>query len=163
FFSVSKSKLPGYIVPIFPALAVLAALALEGLGSRAWKRGLAGAGVFFILAAMAAPFLGRFASATTPASLFDAYAPWLVATSALAIAGLALAWRLEASSRMASLVAYSLTVFFAATLLIRGHEVFGRASSGVDLVPAIRAVAGDSVPIYSVRLLDHTLPFYLRR
>jgi hypothetical protein len=64
---------------------------------------------------------------------------------------------------MASVVAYALTVFFAATLLIRGHEVFGRASSGADLVPAIEAVAGPSVPIYSVRLLDHTLPFYLRR
>jgi len=33
----------------------------------------------------------------------------------------------------------------------------------VDLVAAIEAVAGPEVPIYSVRMLDHTLPFYLRR
>ncbi|MFX7898804.1 hypothetical protein ABTK12_19295, partial [Acinetobacter baumannii] len=29
FFSVSSSKLPGYIVPAFPALAIILALALE--------------------------------------------------------------------------------------------------------------------------------------
>ena len=50
-----------------------------------------------------------------------------------------------------------------ATATLRGHEAFGRRSSGADLVPAIEAVAGPEVTLYSVRMLDHTLPFYLRR
>ena len=45
---------------------------------------------------------------------------------------------------------------------MRGHEAFGRNSSGVDLAAALQGVVGTS-PIYSVRMLDHTLPFYLRR
>ena len=57
-----------------------------------------------------------------------------------------------------------MALFVTATVLLRGHEVFGRASSGVDLVaPVEAAMAGRDLPIYSVRLLDHTLPFYLRR
>ena len=42
-----------------------------------------------------------------------------------------------------------------------GHEVMGRRASGVDLVPAIKAVLKDDMPLYGVGVLDHTLPFYL--
>ena len=42
FFSVSSSKLPGYIVPAFPALAIILALALEKMPTRAiaWALGV---------------------------------------------------------------------------------------------------------------------------
>lgn len=46
-----------------------------------------------------------------------------------------------------------------------GHEAFGRSSSGIDLVPAVRAEMdrlGPDTPFYSVGTLDHTMPFYLR-
>jgi hypothetical protein len=43
-----------------------------------------------------------------------------------------------------------------------GHEVLGRKASGVDLVPAIQQQLTPEMTLYSVRLLDHTLPFYLR-
>ena len=38
FFSLSGSKLPGYIVPVFPALAILAAVALDRLDPAQWRR-----------------------------------------------------------------------------------------------------------------------------
>ena len=37
FFSFSSSKLPGYIVPIYPALAILGAVALERFTARRWR------------------------------------------------------------------------------------------------------------------------------
>ncbi|MGT2433890.1 hypothetical protein ACU4HD_43400 [Cupriavidus basilensis] len=42
FFSISNSKLPGYIVPAFPALAIVPALALEKMPTRAvaWSLGV---------------------------------------------------------------------------------------------------------------------------
>jgi hypothetical protein len=48
------------------------------------------------------------------------------------------------------------------TVALLGHEVMGRRTSGIDLVPAIRQVLKDDMPFYGVGMLDHTLPFYLR-
>ena len=163
FFSLSSSKLPGYIVPVFPALAVLAALALERLQLHQWQRCVLWAGLFFVMVFLAAPIVGRLGGGTTPVALYRAFEPWLIAACLLAVPGLAVAWQLAAKDRERSYAVYALTLFLAATLVLRGHEVFGRASSGINLVASIEAAAGPDVPIYSVLLLDHTLPFYLRR
>jgi hypothetical protein len=53
-------------------------------------------------------------------------------------------------------------MFVGASIGLLGHETLGRSSSGIDLVPAIRAVLKPDMPLYGVRLLDHTLPFYLQ-
>ena len=73
-----------------------------------------------------------------------------------------LAWFVNKRDVRLSVIVYALTIFAASTVLMRGHEVFGRSSSGVDLAVSLRSVVGEA-PIYSVRMLDHTLPFYLRR
>jgi len=164
FFSLSSSKLPGYIVPVFPALAVLAALALERIDAKAWKRNLMGAAAFLALAAAAAMFMDLPGGDAAGKAQFAAYVPWLLAACGVGLAGVALAWSAAMRQPALSVAVYALALFVAATVLLRGHEVFGRASSGVDLVaPAEAAMAGRELPIYSVRLLDHTLPFYLRR
>jgi 4-amino-4-deoxy-L-arabinose transferase-like glycosyltransferase len=57
FFSLSQSKRPGYILPVFPAVALLAADALCGLGA-AGRRRLAGALAALCALAAAAAWLG---------------------------------------------------------------------------------------------------------
>jgi hypothetical protein len=50
------------------------------------------------------------------------------------------------------------------TIAGTGHDVFGRESSGVQLVPAVKAAMARlpaDTPFYSVAKLDHTMPFYL--
>ncbi len=163
FFSASSSKLPGYVLPIYPALAVLAALALDRLAPERWRRQVLVAVAIWAIGIVAAPFLTRFGSPSTPAALYAAFSWWLAGGCALAVAGLVVAWRIGVREPRASIVVYALTLFVALSVVLRGHESFGRASSGVDLVAPIEHVAGPDVPIYSVRLLDHTLPFYLRR
>ncbi len=54
-------------------------------------------------------------------------------------------------------------MFIGTTIGMSGHETLGRTMSGVDLVPPIQAVLQPDMPIYGVRRLDHTLPFYLER
>ena len=44
-----------------------------------------------------------------------------------------------------------------------GHETLGRAVSGIDLATRVKALIPSNANIYSVRLLDHTMPFYLER
>ncbi len=163
FFSASSSKLPGYILPVFPALAVLVALALDRLSPVQWRRQLIGAAFVVVAVLAAAPFADRLAHTQADAGIYRSFATWLAIGGALATFGLAFAWRLKGGDARASKVAYALAFFVMATAALRGHEAFGRRSSGADLVPAIEAFMGPEVPIYSVRMLDHTLPFYLRR
>lgn len=164
FFSASGSKLPGYILPVLPALAVLAALALDRLSLRAWGRYLLcalGASVALTIASRA---VGEMANDTTPNTLFRAFVPWLAGAGMLMVAGVLLAWALQRRGRLtASIAAYALAMFAAASVAITGHETLGRSASGVDLLPPVQAVLTPQMPIYGVQLLDHTLPFYLGR
>lgn len=164
FFSASGSKLPGYIAPIFPALGVIAALALDRIGPQIWRRLLLGMAALTVIGLAATPLLGRSGDARTPAALFQTYALWVAAALAVALVGLAIAWAVQRSGRLlASITAYGLTLVVAMTIALVGHETFGRSSSGVDLAASMRAVLTPTMPVYSVHLLDHTVPFYLGR
>lgn len=163
FFSLSSSKLPGYILPIYPGLAIIAAVALDKLRPPQWGRHILIAGAFVVCALLTLPILARLGSLSTPNALYRAYVPWLAATWLVALVGMVVAWRFKFAQLDRSIAVYALALFAAETVAMRGHEVFGRASSGADLVPRIEAVVDPQMPIYSVRLLDHTLLFYLRR
>lgn len=164
FFSLSGSKLPGYILPMFPALAMLVALGLERLSARAWGRQLLGALIVSVLLMLASPLLGRLPGEGATNAALHTYAPWLGAAFALVAAGALLAlWQLRRGRLRGSMVAYGLAVFFGTTVGLVGHETLGRGMSGVDLVPAMRAQLAADTPVYGVRMLDHTLPFYLGR
>jgi 4-amino-4-deoxy-L-arabinose transferase-like glycosyltransferase len=162
FFSFSSSKLPGYIVPIYPALAVLGAVALDRFTPRRWNLQVVLALVFVACGLAATPYVARLGTESTPNEIYREFAPWLGAACALAMVGLAWSWFVNRRDLGRSIVIYALTVFAASTLLMRGHEAFGRKSSGVDLAASVQGIVGTS-PIYSVLMLDHTLPFYLRR
>ena len=163
FFSASGSKLPGYIVPMFPALALLAGLALDRLDAAAWRRQLTWMAAVAVLALATSPLVGRVPGGDGQADL-RSYGLWLSAACALAVAGVSTALWLNGRGRLGpSIAAAALAWFGATTVGLVGHETLGRSSSGADLVPAMNAVLTPEMPVYSVRLLDHTLPFYLRR
>jgi 4-amino-4-deoxy-L-arabinose transferase-like glycosyltransferase len=164
FFSASGSKLPGYILPIFPALAVLLALALDSMNTAAWKRQLTVALAIAVLALLACVPTRWFAEALGLSANFVAYLPWVGAAFGCMALGAGAARWLNARGQLdASIATYALAMFAGMTIATVGHEVFGRRSSSVDLVPAMQQALTSDMPIYSVRLLDHTLPFYLRR
>ena len=163
FFSASGSKLPGYIVPMFPALALLAGLALDRLDAAAWRRQLIWMAAVAVLALATSPLVGRVPGGDGQADL-RSYGLWLSAACALAVAGVSSALWLNGRGQLGpSIAAAALAWFGATTVGLVGHETLGRSSSGADLVPAMNAVLTPEMPVYSVRLLDHTLPFYLRR
>ncbi|HZE91563.1 MAG TPA: glycosyltransferase family 39 protein, partial [Rhizobacter sp.] len=164
FFSLSHSKLPGYIVPIFPALAILAALALDRLDLRRWNRQLVAMLCLAVLGLLACAWVGGPGASATQNAVSGRYAWWLVAACALAVAGLVAARAVNrAGHLLPSIAVYSLTLFAATTLGLLAHETVGRGTSGIALVAPMRAVLTPEMPIYSVQKLDHTLPFYLQR
>jgi 4-amino-4-deoxy-L-arabinose transferase-like glycosyltransferase len=164
FFSLSGSKLPGYIIPIFPALGILAAVALDRLTPKAWRFQVTVMLVLAGIGLMASPLVGRLGSANMPNAQFLSYVPWIAAACAIAVAGLAVGrWQARADTTLRSILTVSVTLFSAFSVGLLGHETLGRSSSGVDLVAPIKAILTPDMPIYSVRLLDHTVPFYLQR
>ena len=164
FFSLSSSKLPGYIIPVFPALAVLAALALERIEPRHWNWQVLAMAALALAGLLASPLVGRLSLGTPENAQYRDYAVWAAAACAVAVAGMLVAHRLNRrGSLMASITAYALSMFAAFTIGLLGHESLGLPRSGVALVPQIRTVLTPDMTVYSVRVLDHTLPFYLQR
>jgi 4-amino-4-deoxy-L-arabinose transferase-like glycosyltransferase len=162
FFSASGSKLPGYIVPIYPALAIIAAVALDALSERLWRRLLwTMAAVFALGCGVALAGAARLANE----AVLDVAHFLVGAALAAALALLATVVAVRLSDRrapFASRAAYALGAFLATTVAIVSHEAIGGPRSGAALVPAVQRVANERMPIYGVRYLDHTLPFYLR-
>jgi hypothetical protein len=60
------------------------------------------------------------------------------------------------------MAAYALAFFALVTIALRGHETFGLSSSGAPLAARVAPLLDQTMPLYGVRMLDHTLPFYLR-
>ena len=164
FFSASGSKLPSYVLPIFPALALLIGNTLASSGPRFALAQAAIAGLLAIALAAAASQATRYAAANLPAELLAGYVPWLLAaaTALLAAAGvsawLALRGRLKAATL--ALAFGSLVSLQAAT---SGHEALSPAYSAYHVADQIRDRLKPDVPFYMVDTFDHSLLFYLRR
>ncbi|MDB0539791.1 glycosyltransferase family 39 protein [Ralstonia solanacearum] len=160
FFSVSNSKLPGYIFPIVPALAILAALALEQADERMWRWQLKTFLGVSLVGLAACGYLATMSSEMYPNAVFARFAAFLAAAFLAAAVLTWLALRL-AARRFESLAAFACGWFLTFTIALLGHEAFGRSMSGIDLVPAVKPWLKPGVPFYAVERLDHTMPFYL--
>jgi len=162
FFSLSDSKLPGYIVPIFPALGILAGAALDHINDRSWNRQINAMLVLAVVGLIACPFVWRMDRPSTPNEVYREFTLWLVAAFVVMLAAAMIARRvLQSRGVMPSILAYSLGFFLSFTLALQGHDAMGRRASGIALLPPIRAVLTPEMPFYGVGMLDHTLPFYL--
>ena len=174
FFSASGSKLASYILPLFPAAALLVGcqLAQASRVLLAVQAGLAALlGAVLVALAPRIPHLGM---TRVPAELVAAYAPWLTAAGAalfvLAAASAALAWR---GRRTASVLALSAAALAFVQLALAGRETLSPAYSAYHAVERaraalLRAAPGTTrpffdAPFYVVDAYDHTLPFYLGR
>jgi 4-amino-4-deoxy-L-arabinose transferase-like glycosyltransferase len=165
FFSVSSSKLPSYILPIFPALAVLIGAALPALGRR-WTVGQAVAGLVASLAvALATPaLLMRAARPELPAELLAEAVPWAVAAALAFAAGSAAAaiWAWRGRTVHAAL-ALAAAGFVAVELGLAAYGTLSPAYSAYHVVAQARPRLTGDAPFFSVETFDHSLLFYLRR
>ncbi len=160
FFSVSNSKLPGYIFPIVPALAILAALVLEQADESMWRWQLKTFLGVSLVGLATCGYLATMSSEMYPNAVFARFAAFLAAAFLAAAVLTWLALRL-AARRFESLAAFACGWFLTFTIALLGHEAFGRSMSGIDLVPAVKLWLKPGVPFYAVERLDHTMPFYL--
>jgi len=168
FFSVSHSKLPGYIIPVFPALALIIGNRLDRLLGHTntmalpWKLQALG---FVLLGCIGFFFLDAIGKQARPDEIeaYAQYTYWVVtALVALVSFSAYAAWQSKRNG-IQSIVSFACGFFLCAIIAGTGHETLGRAVSGIDLVTRVKASIPEKVNFYSVRLLDHTVPFYLGR
>jgi 4-amino-4-deoxy-L-arabinose transferase-like glycosyltransferase len=164
FFSASGSKLPSYILPIFPALALLIGLTLAETGARrlllhAIPVLLAGIAILAL-----SPSVVALAKEQVPAVLYQAYVPWIAGAGlALAIgSGCALVC-CRLGNRAAVIAGMSFGGLIATQLLITGHEALSPSYSAYYIARDLEPYLSEKTPFYSVRTYDQTLPFYIKR
>src|SRR5450830_1856357 len=163
FFSISSSKLPSYILPIFPTLALLIACYLE---RASFKVVVLSASLVAVPCAIAMAFIPRVPALAKDAyslPLVTAHVPWIYAATIIAFIGAVLTIRFARSQRDLAVVLLAGSTFIASQLLMFGHDPQGRYSAGVDYVPVLQAELTPETPMYLVGRYEQALPFYLQR
>ncbi len=176
FFSASGSKLPSYILPLFPALAMVIGFELTRMSARTlmWIALPLAVGAPVVLAGFALGFeqiVAELASDITPASIYRQFGPWiiagLVAFTVGGIAAFALFRRGTPATKSLGIATLALTSLAGFQLALVGHDAFAHVRSAYYLLADARLASGGALapdaPVYQVGSYDQTLPFYLGR
>ncbi|WP_332853742.1 glycosyltransferase family 39 protein [Duganella sp. S19_KUP01_CR8] len=165
FFSYSSSKLPGYILPIFPALALLIAVNLEN-ASRRSRMIAAGLLVLIGVAGVAAvpQMVSMAVRHPEETALLEAYQPWVLMAGIVAAAGGALAL-LHARHLRRDLTVLTMAVagFIATQLILTGFEPYGKMRSGKAVALKMLPELKPDTKVYSVSTYEQSMTFYLQR
>ena len=167
FFSVSSSKLPAYIMPALPGVAIAGGIVLarrfpRAVGITAWS--LVALGVVVLAAAGPA---GDWIKVDLVQERYEESVGWLVAAGALFIVAGALATLALRSGRRLRALAIIVVGVLAACQA--GAVVARRVDAYFSSKRLLEAVTGDvrpfhpELPFYSVDFFDHTVLFYLGR
>lgn len=164
FFSISGSKLPSYLLPMLPALALLMGKRLSEMRERVLFWQLLPVVPFALLLLGLAINVGKFADTPNQKDLYPNYSIWLVMSALILLAGLAagmtLLWRAKKPS---AVLVIALSALLAAQIGVSGYNTVARERSAKHIAEAIRAEVKPAIPFYSVLTYEQTLPFYLSR
>ena len=169
FFSVSSSKLPSYLLPMFPALALLMGKQLVEISSRRLFWLIAPVLPLMLLGLGLAPFTARLADTPLQVQGYGEYAWWLVAAALVwslgMIAALVLLRRpnLAEVSKPAAVLVLAFSSLLAAQLGTSGYNTIAKERSAYFIAEAIRPYVKADEPFYSIATYEQTLPFYLKR
>jgi 4-amino-4-deoxy-L-arabinose transferase-like glycosyltransferase len=172
FFSVSESKLPSYILPIFPALSLLAGWQLLRLPDSLLLRllvplvvvvGLLTLGTFGGYDAVVA----HLANAQQPLAPLLAYGTWIKAACVIALLGGLATWGwLRRGARTRAILAAAFSTLAWVQIVSTGYDAFAETRSAAPILARVVATHGAlraDVPFYTVKMYDQTLPYYLGR
>jgi 4-amino-4-deoxy-L-arabinose transferase-like glycosyltransferase len=168
FFSISKSKLPAYILPLFPALALLIGQYLHHISAKKMAWCVLPISLMALVLTLATPFvLDYLPTDDSPLNVAEMnlrYAYWLMAAfSALFIGTMYGIRLLLRDARIAGVAAVSLSALIAWQLVWMGYETRSPLQSSYDIAQKIRPHLKPDTPIYNLGYYDQPLPFYLQR
>jgi 4-amino-4-deoxy-L-arabinose transferase-like glycosyltransferase len=164
FFSVSHSKLAPYILPVIPAVALLAANYAVKIAPALLQRHLIPLLVVWIAV------IGYLLIAPTPtrrdasAQLMNTLVYWVIAAAAIAASATAIGlWLSKRQQTLNALLAMCFGTFIAISALLVGLDHMRALRSNYDLVQQVKAKTDPTKPVYAVDNYHQTLNFYLQR
>ena len=163
FFSVSQSKLSGYIVPVLPPLALLAGRYLCVVEATALRRQLVPA-LAAPLALLAALLYITFLSPSgeDPGRIASA-APYLVVAAALMAGAILYALLCVARATLAAVVVLSLANMAASQALLASADFIAPQRTSWHIARQIGPHLRGDTRLYSVGIYPQSLPVYLGR
>ncbi len=163
FFSLARTKLPSYVLPCYPALAVLAGRFVDGWLSQPGPVGRHALRATFALGAGAG---GLFCVATPIVASFLLPGEWKIGIAGLVpLAGNLLAWRFAAQGRRVlavktfagSAVAFAALLFGVVSLQVDRHQI------SREFVNVVRQFNSESAQIAAFDYFQPSLVFYARQ
>ena len=164
FFSVSGSKLPAYLLPIFPPLILVIGRYLHDTPARKLAWFIAPGTLLGVVAAYASWTAPLRAKDALTRGLYDEYSLWLIGASLVLVAAACLAFfLLRKQHRWFGVVAISIGALLVVELVEEGYETLSPLQSGYHVAQKMLPHISDETRVYAVKMYDQTLPFYLKR
>jgi len=164
FFSASGSKLPTYVLPAFPPLALVLGRYLQLAPERRlalWSGLTIPVALILVVVAYRVPDSAK--DAWTRA-LYEGAMPWAVAAALVLLAGAIVTTLLMLRGKRWP--ALAVTAFAAILLIDCGEEAYEELTprqSGVGVAEKMKAQMKPGSRLYSVGHYEQTVPFYLQR
>ncbi len=167
FFSVSRSKLPSYLLPTVPAFAMLLAPVMLALSNVRFGRLLVAMALVPLALFVAAAINDRFESDAYTPQMVNQYAAYFVMSGALYVAAILSAWLLNRRSRRVdALIAAAVLATAAGSGLVVGYGALSASTSSKQLVADFLAAEPqyrNTDEFFSIGMYEQTLPPYLKR
>jgi 4-amino-4-deoxy-L-arabinose transferase-like glycosyltransferase len=164
FFSVSGSKLPSYLLPMFPALALLMGKRIADMRKRTLFWQIAPMLLVVVAWLVLAFNVGKFADTTLQKSLYPLYTPWLLTSGLILLLGtLGSMLMLMRERKPAAVLTLALSSLLFAQIGLTGYNALANERSAKHIAEAISPHLKADAPFYSVLDYEQTLPFYLKR
>lgn len=163
FFSISGSKLPSYILPVFPALAILIACELEKISVMSLRINAGMLTLIGIVSLAFTPKIAGIAKAAYELPFYEAMIPWAYTAAAITLLGGVLGIVFAKRNKDVAIFAMAIGAYLGGQVVFIGHDQWGKYSAGVYHLPAIQAELKADTPIFAVGRYEQSLPFYLRR
>ena len=165
FFSYSGSKLPAYILPLFPVLALVVGVYL--------RRTEASRLAWLVLPVFPLSLWGALEAWRAPAAktqhafsrpLYDEMSLWVAAAALLiAVSALMAFFALRNHRKWLGVILVSFGTMIGIELIERGYEKISPLQSAASLAQSIRPSLMPETRLYSVENYEQSLPFYLKR
>ncbi len=164
FFTLSGSKLPSYLLPMFPALALLMGKRIAEMSAQTLLKQIAPVMLFVVFLFALALNVDKLADTPLQKELYPHYTSWLVVSSLVLLAGLLGGMLLlRREQKMLAVVTLAFSSLLFAQIGLSGYNVLASERSAKHIAAAIAPQIKSGVPFYSVRDYEQTLPFYLKR
>ncbi len=160
FFSLGQSKLPGYILPILPIIAIISGghiVSRSRIDADRWV--MLALGLLYVIGAF---FMERLASNNYPAEYWASYAPWIIGSGVMLLGGFVVL-SIQKSGRLPHFATAAVLSMTSALLILTGAHSLSESRSSRVIAEVISKSLPAGTPVFSFQYYPEAAVFYMGR